>query len=110
MGKPEDTREAAGVTDAAPQARTAPADPGDEGLNRRRNPRHRTLRSARIVFDGGRCSMACHVLDASETGALVMPADILLCPDHFVLRPLVGPQRACEVVWRKGTRVGVRYL
>jgi len=98
------------VADAARQAQTAPADPGGDSPNRRHNPRHRALRSARIVFDGGRCSMTCYILDASETGARIMPADILLCPDQFILKPLSGPERACEVVWRRGTRIGVRYL
>jgi hypothetical protein len=78
--------------------------------NRRRSPRRRTLKGALIVFRSGHCTMGCVILDTSETGALVRPADIMLCPTEFVLKPRVGPSRACEVVWRKGEDLGVRYL
>src|SRR5579875_3801762 len=90
---------------AAQRARAAAADPGGG-----RPERRRALKSARILFNDGHCSMSCHVLDTSETGALIMPADILSCPDHFILEPLSGPPRACELVWRKGTKAGIRYL
>ncbi|HJU19659.1 MAG TPA: hypothetical protein VJ770_24665 [Stellaceae bacterium] len=96
-----------------PNARSAQHSGEDQatgGAERRRSPRRRALKSALIVFSAGRCSMTCHVLDTSETGALLMPSDVLLCPDQFVLKPLSGPARDCEVVWRKGTRIGVRYL
>lgn len=77
---------------------------------RRRSPRVRVLKNALIIFNRGQCSMPCHILNQSETGALIAPSDITLCPDEFVLRPLVGPARNCEVVFRKNTRVGVRFL
>lgn len=79
-------------------------------FDRRRHPRRRVRKSALLVFRGGHCTMGCQILNLSEAGALLMPADILLCPDAFVLKPPVGPARGCEVVWRKGTVVGVRYL
>ncbi len=79
-------------------------------LDRRRSPRRRKLKGALIVFRGGYCTMGCLILDTSDTGALVRPADIMLCPTEFVLKPGVGPSRACEVVFRKGEDLGVRYL
>ncbi len=79
-------------------------------LNRPRNPRRRTLKGALIVFRSGYCTMGCLILNTSDTGALVRPADILLCPNEFVLKPSVGPSRDCEVLWRKGEDLGVRYL
>jgi hypothetical protein len=79
-------------------------------LNRRRSPRRRTLKGALIVFRSGYCTMGCLILNTSDTGALVRPADILLCPNEFVLKPSVGPSRDCEVLWRKGEDLGVRYL
>lgn len=94
---------------AATDAGDATADPG-HGQDRRRTARHRALKSAQIIFNEGRCSMTCHVLDLSETGALLMVGDILICPDQFFLKPLSGPTRACEVVWRKGTRMGISFL
>jgi len=39
-----------------------------------------------------------------------MPADITQCPDELVLKPQIGQQRDCEVAWRKGGVVGVRYV
>ena len=77
---------------------------------RRNKSRRRVLKRALIVFQGGHCSMRCQVLNISEVGALLMPSDILLCPSEFVLKPEVGDRRNCEVVWRKGTTVGVRFV
>jgi hypothetical protein len=79
-------------------------------LDRRRSPRRRKLKGALIVFRSGYCTMGCLILDTSDTGALVRPADIMLCPTEFVLKPRVGPSRDCEVVFRKGEDLGVRYL
>lgn len=77
---------------------------------KRRAARRRVLKRARIVFNRGNCSMGCQILNVSDTGALVLPADIILCPTEFVLKPDVGDTRNCEVVWRKGTQVAVRYV
>lgn len=93
---------------SAPGSAGATADPGD-GRERRRSARRRALKTAQIVFNNGNCTMACHILDTSETGALLMVGDILLCPDQFVLKPLIGPERACEIAWRRGTKIGIRY-
>jgi hypothetical protein len=77
--------------------------------DRRHNQRRRALKAALIVFQNGYCDIKCHVLDFSDTGALLKPADVLQCPNQFVLKPASGPSRNCEVVWRGGTTVGVRY-
>lgn len=63
-----------------------------------------------IVFNDGHCTLGCRILNVSDTGALVMPSDLFLCPDEFVLKPKVGSPRDCEIVWRKNDRVGVRYI
>jgi hypothetical protein len=55
-------------------------------LERRRSPRRRALKRATVVFRRGYCTMGCHILDISETGALLKPADIFLCPSEFVLK------------------------
>ena len=54
--------------------------------------------------------MGCHILDISETGASLKPSDIFLCPNEFVLKPDVGSTHDCEVIWRKGEMVGVRFV
>jgi hypothetical protein len=78
--------------------------------DKRRSPRRRVLKRARIIFQHGHCSMGCQILNLSDTGALIVPADIILCPKEFVLKPDVGGARDCEVVWRKGTQVAVRFI
>ena len=78
--------------------------------NRRAHPRRRALKNALIVFNAGHCTMKCHILEVSESGAKLVPTDPLLCPTEFLLKPQIGPARECEVVWRKGTHVGVRYV
>src|SRR5437773_4470269 len=88
----------------------APASVNKSGPDRRRRDRRRVLKSAMIVFNSGYCTLGCQILDVSDSGALVMPADAFLCPAEFVLKPRVGSPRDCEVVWRRGEKVGVRYI
>jgi hypothetical protein len=84
--------------------------PDKTGVEQRHQPRRRVLQKALIVFDNGNCSMGCHVLDISDTGAKLMPADIILCPGEFILKPQNGEPRHCAVIWRKAAQVGVRYV
>jgi hypothetical protein len=79
-------------------------------VDRRRSLRRRALMRARIIFRDGYCSLGCLVLDISDTGALLQPDDIILCPKTFVLKPRFDPPRNCEMVWRKGAKMGVRFL
>src|SRR6266850_1351991 len=55
----------------------------NDAPDRRRGHRRRVLKSALIVFNNGHCTLSCQILDVSDTGALVMPADIFLCPGEF---------------------------
>lgn len=82
----------------------------DAPIERRGSARQRVLIAAQIVFLNGHSSMSCRILDVSETGALVQPSDMVLCPNRFLLKPLSGEPQYCEVVWRKGDRIGVRYI
>lgn len=83
---------------------------GDTVVEHRRSPRRRSLKKALIVYRGGNCTIGCSIVDISDTGALLKPADITMCPKEFVLKPSIGTSRSCEVVWRHGELVGVRYL
>jgi hypothetical protein len=78
--------------------------------DRRADKRRRVLKNALIVFNNGHCTMGCQILDMSDTGAQLLPVDVLLCPREFVLKPQVGGPRHCEVRWRKGPKIGVQYL
>lgn len=78
-------------------------------VERRQARRRRALKSALIVFKNGYCDIRCQILDFSEGGVLLKPADVVQCPNQFVLKPSEGPSRACEVVWRGQTTIGARY-
>jgi hypothetical protein len=84
--------------------------PQDAEQNRRRTERRRSLLGAQIIFRNGNCAMSGQILNFSDTGALVRPADLTLCPEKFALKPRFEEPRECEVRWRKGDVVGVRYL
>jgi hypothetical protein len=87
-----------------------PAAPTEDGSQRRQSPHRQVIKGALIVFQKGNCSMRCRILDLSETGAMLAPIDILLCPREFVLKPDVGEPRNCEVRWRKADRLGVPFF
>jgi hypothetical protein len=81
-----------------------------KGADLRRHPRRRVLHRALIVFNDGNCSMGCQILDLSDKGARLMPADIILCPKEFLLKIQNGEPRHCVIVWRKSSQIGVRYV
>jgi hypothetical protein len=80
-----------------------------DGAERRVAPRRRVLKNALIVFNSRYCTHRCHP-EHVRTGAQLMPQDAIECPGEFVLKPQIGKERDCEVVWRKGELVGVRYV
>jgi hypothetical protein len=84
--------------------------PASAPTERRSLQRHRSLLGAQIIFRNGNCSMTCQILDIAETGALLRPLEMALCPNEFVLKPRFDPPRKCEVIWRKGGVVGVRFV
>ena len=77
---------------------------------RRHARRHRVLMGARIIFRDGLWSMAGHILNVSDTGAMLRPAHIAVCSEKFSLKPPADSPQKCEVVWRKGEILGVRYV
>ena len=78
--------------------------------NRRGVGRQRVLKKALILFNEGRSSIGCHIHDISETGAKLAPVDVFSCPGEFLLKLPIGEPRECEVMWRRGGRVGVKFL
>jgi hypothetical protein len=79
-------------------------------IDRRRSRRSRSLLGGQIIYRDGKCAMRCLILDISDEGALVQPDDMFLCPKTFELKPRLGPARNCETIWRKGNKVGVRFV
>jgi len=71
-------------------------------------PRRRLLKSGKISFGGG--AIDCTVRNVSETGAALDVISPVGIPDHFTLPIDSDHIRApCRVVWRKQSRIGVRF-
>ena len=71
-------------------------------------PRRRLLKSGKISFGGG--AIDCTVRNVSDTGAALDVTSPVGIPDHFTL--LIESdyiQAPCRVVWRKQSRIGVRF-
>jgi len=77
---------------------------------RRGISRQRVLKKGLIVFNNGHASIGCQLLDVSDSGAKLLPADVLSCPGEFVLKVQPGQRRQCKIMWRKGSVLGVRFL
>ena len=119
--KPARTNPAIGVgkvasaTDPAPgevsrAAATAPVLPGaaDAIGENRRASRRKVLQAARISF--GDEGMTCTVHNLSATGASIEGARLSQAPDAFTMvLEMESTERPCKVVWRKKTRIGVRF-
>jgi hypothetical protein len=79
-------------------------------VDRRNARRHRSLLGAQIILRNGNCVVGGQILNVSDAGALVKPADLVSCPEKFALKTRFESPRECEVMWRKGEMLGVRYV
>ncbi len=77
---------------------------------RRRHPRHRVLRRAKIVFRGGHSSVDVVLLDLSDGGARFRSPGFLAIPEIFELRIENGPVYEATVAFRSSAATGVRFL
>lgn len=76
--------------------------------NRRKTDRKRVLKTATIELNGG--SIDCVIRNLSEAGAALEVATPLGIPPHFsLLFAADHTRRACTVIWRKETRIGVSF-
>lgn len=71
--------------------------------------RHRTLKSGKIVFNGGKSVIDCTIRDLSPAGARLLVASIVGIPDRFTLETGGEGHFACSVVWRKASGLGVAF-
>jgi len=80
-------------------------------INRRRNLRRALCVKALLIRDEPQASVACNVVDISETGARLVFRDAMAVPDRFtiVLTPHGAPSRRCRLVWRGASDVGVAF-
>ena len=79
--------------------------------NQRSSPRQRTLKGAKIAFQGHGAAINCIVRNLSETGACLKVESPIGIPETFDL-VFESDQsgRPCRVVWRKDTQIGVKFL
>lgn len=81
-----------------------------EPHDNRRAPRRRMLKAGIIAFNRRFATLPCAVRDLSETGALLRMSGVANVPDHFeLIVELDGLEADCEVVWRQGRDLGVRF-
>jgi hypothetical protein len=76
---------------------------------RRGAARAKTLKTATIVYDRGRCTMVCTILEISPAGAKLRPQDTIWVPESFDLRLPDGSTRHCDVVRKVRTDIAVRF-
>ena len=98
----------------APAAQAAPAllsheVPADDNHKRRDSERTPRVEAALITEDGK--LMACVIRDLSEGGAQVKLVKAYeVCPKVFTLKQLDGPEQRCEVRWRRGANIGLKFI
>jgi len=82
----------------------------DDGDDRRQHRRFATLKMAELLFDGAPAA-PCIVLNLSHSGAALRltgpPAQL---PERFGIRLQSGALLNCQVCWRYGDKVGVRFM
>jgi hypothetical protein len=67
--------------------------------------------SAKIKMDGEEPARTCTLSDVSQSGARLVLAKDEKLPDRFVLLLSAngGARRRCQVIWRDGLTVGVKF-
>ena len=65
--------------------------------------------SAWITLNG-ETTTDCTVMDISKKGAKIVPDGLSAVPDRFDL--VLGDQKrqACEVIWRRGRMLGIKFV
>jgi hypothetical protein len=77
---------------------------------RRRVPRHRTLKSGKIVVRSGRSVVDCTVRNLSTQGALLLVRSLAGIPEKFdLVLETTGEHHPCRIAWRGEDRIGVEF-
>lgn len=79
-------------------------------MEKRKDPRTRTLKTARIVFNEGRSVIDCVVRNLSPHGALVVVPSLLGVPETFELHiERDGFRRVARTIWKREGKIGVEF-
>jgi hypothetical protein len=77
----------------------------------RASPRHLTFRTGKIVCLQDDKEILAAVLDLSDGGACLLVPNILAVPDRFqFFADCVHETYCCEVRWKSGHKVGIRFV
>jgi len=79
-------------------------------VDQRFSKRIKALRSGTISYNHGATTMDCSILDISEAGARLRPADTGFVPDNFRLRLSPTLTIGCEVIHRNPKDIGVAFV
>ncbi len=73
--------------------------------------RRRVLKAGVIAYNDRHVTLPCGVRDMSQSGARLFVTGSISAPDTFeLLIELDGMEVPCEVVWRRGMELGVRFV
>jgi hypothetical protein len=79
-------------------------------MDNRRAQRQLTLRTGRILAASAQDLVDCAVLNMSRSGACILvPAGTMVLENFELAIDCEDTVRACEVVWRDGPRVGLKF-
>jgi hypothetical protein len=82
------------------------------GANKKREVRKSLRQPGWIILEGGFAARQCVVQDMSSTGAKITIEDPNMLPTKLRLAFARDARtgRNCEVVWRRGSSVGIRFV
>ena len=82
------------------------------GVTKKREVRKSLRQTGWITFDGGFAARPCVVQDMSATGAKITIDDPNMLPAklRLALSRDARTGRPCEVVWRRGKSVGIKFV
>jgi hypothetical protein len=79
-------------------------------MERRRQQRARTLKTARILFNQRNSAIDCTVRNLSPHGACLNVESALGIPERFdVLFEMDQSVRPCRMIWHKQKQIGVEF-
>ena len=82
-----------------------------ESGDKRIAARKRVLKAGLVAYNDRHVSVPCTVRDISDTGARLRIDGSVSAPDTFeLIVDMDGLEASCEVVWRNGKELGVRFL
>jgi hypothetical protein len=82
------------------------------GATKKRDARKSVSQPGWITLDGGFAARQCVVQDMSASGAKISMGDDSVLPGKFLMALTRDARmaRTCEVVWRRGKSIGVKFV